>query len=60
MKIGILGNGSLGCTTALNLAEAGHQVLLFEKPIEKDQQASCRCHVNSLGEVENNQLDFEP
>ena len=29
MKIGILGNGSIGCATALYLADAGHKVLLF-------------------------------
>ena len=29
MKIGILGNGSIGCATAIYLAEAGHNVTLF-------------------------------
>lgn len=31
MKIAIIGGGIAGCTSALELAEAGHQVTIFEK-----------------------------
>ena len=61
MKIGILGNGSLGSITALSLAEAGHQVLLFGKTNrEGSASKAAGAMLTALGEVENDQLDYEP
>ena len=61
MKIGILGNGSIGSITALNLAENNHQVLLFGKK-NRDGSASkaAGAMLTSFGEIENNNFDFEP
>ncbi len=39
MKIGILGNGGIGCAVALYLADAGHNVLLFGIKKDKVQPA---------------------
>ena len=61
MKIGILGNGSIGSITALNLAEAGHKVLLFGKSnMQGSASKAAGAMLTALGEVENNQLDYGP
>lgn len=61
MKIGILGNGSIGSVTALHLAENDHQVFLFgRKNREGSASKAAGAMITSLGEIENSQLDYEP
>jgi|694.fasta_scaffold15408_9 glycine oxidase len=61
MKIGILGNGSIGSVAALNLAEDGHQVFLFgKKNREGSASKAAGAMLTSLAEIEDNQLDFQP
>ena len=58
MKIGILGNGSIGCATALYLADAGHKVLLFgNKKRQGSASTAAGAMLNVFGELENNHFE---
>ena len=58
MKIGILGNGSIGCATALYLADAGHKVLLFgNKKRQGSASKAAGAMLNVFGELENNHFE---
>ena len=61
MKIGILGNGSIGCATAIYLAEAGHNVTLFGNKLrEGSASKAAGAMLNVFGELEYGQLENEP
>jgi glycine/D-amino acid oxidase-like deaminating enzyme len=58
MKIGILGNGSIGSATALYLADAGHKVLLFgNKKRQGSASKAAGAMLNVFGELENNHFE---
>ncbi len=58
MKIGILGNGSIGCAAALYLADAGHKVLLFgSKKRQGSASKAAGAMLNVFGELENNHFE---
>lgn len=61
MRIGILGNGSIGSIIALNLAEEGHEVILFGKTNrEGSASKAAGAMLNVFGELEYGQLENEP
>jgi len=61
MKIAVLGNGSIGLTTAFTLAKAGHKVFLFgDKEKKGSASKAAGAMINVMAEIEEDFLDFEP
>ena len=61
MKIAVLGNGSIGLTSALSLSDAGHKVYLFgDRNKTGSASKAAGAMLNVMAEMEDNQLDFTP
>ena len=61
MKIAVLGNGSIGLTTAYSLSKSGHKVVLFgDKEKKGSASKAAGAMINVMAEIEENFLDFEP